>query len=149
MTVHIYKEAVLTGGAEGAAFDHTHGDIFFLQGFKGIEECAALVLEDETDGAFVIAAGRGGMFADDQEAGRVHGVIFDMFCNDVQAGHFDCGISCDGCTFGAVDGGFDGGDTAGTLNCEGVGKFFGEEFAALTEDLGVAVNNFDFGEVKI
>lgn len=87
----------------GAGFDLGEVDMEVLESLEGADEGARAVVDGEKDRGAVVASGRAGFFANDEEAGGVCGAILDRFVEDLEIVEF-CGerAADGGSTLGGV-----------------------------------------------
>ena len=138
----------------GTAFDHGKSDAFMFERQEAVVEGADAVAGGETDGGLVVAGLGGTLFAKDEEAGGVVGIVLDVLVDDVELIDFGGEAAGDGGGVILVGGGFGGTGIAGEFHQFGAWEVLKQPGAALSEGLGMAVDLADlrtraFGEEAV
>jgi hypothetical protein len=130
----------------GARLDFRHVDFELVEGLQGADEGTGFVLDGEKNGSAVVAGGRAGFFADDEEAGGIGGAILDRGIEDGEAMKLGCegSTECGGTMIGVFIGKLGGLGGRGNFDHVGIGEIFQNPVTALAEDLRVRVEGFDF-----
>jgi hypothetical protein len=129
--------------AAGTFFDVSEVDAVVFEDVEDLGEGAGFVGGGEHDGGFVFAGAAGSLAADDEEAGHVVGMVFDVLEENVQAIKLGGVAGADGGDAGLVAGKVGGGGGALSGDDGAVLGGGAEPVAALAEDLGLGINLLD------